>query len=155
MKTKSELRSEIEKLTAENERLRLLLADRVSEPSICASLDIVKRYSEKLAGFPQERFYVLLLDNKHRILDEILVTQGTLNQSLVHPREVFSEAVKQRAGSIVALHNHPSGDPMPSPQDNAITQRLKECGELIGIKLLDHIIIAGDAHYSYVDSDKL
>jgi len=148
---KSELIERNQKLEKEVARLNILLADKVTEPRLTQSLDIVKRYTVMLAELKQERFYALLLYNKHTIIKEIMVTQGTLNQSLVHPREVFADAVKDRAAAIVCLHNHPAGDPKPSQQDISITNRLKECGELLGIKVLDHIIIAGGSYFSFVD----
>jgi len=96
----------------------------------------------ELRGLERERFCVLLLDGKHRLLRELLVSEGTLNSSLVHPRDVFGPAVREGAGALIVVHNHPSGDPEPSAEDLAITQRLREAGELLGIPLVDHVVVA-------------
>ncbi len=96
----------------------------------------------------KEYFFAIHLDGKNRIccVDEVSV--GSLNQSLVHPREVFKTALLSSAASLILVHNHPTGDPTPSSEDIAITRRLKEAGEIIGVKLLDHIII-GDGYLSF------
>lgn len=90
----------------------------------------------------QESFFVLLLDGKHRLLATRLVSLGTLTASLVHPREVFRPALHAAAGALLVAHNHPSGDPEPSPEDLEVTRRLVEVGRLVGIPLLDHVIVA-------------
>jgi DNA repair protein RadC len=79
------------------------------------------------------------------------VSEGSLNQSIVHPREVFNVAVRESAAAIILLHNHPTGDPTPSQEDLDVTHRLHEVGELMGIKVLDHIIIGEKAYYSFAD----
>ncbi len=94
---------------------------------------------------------VLLLDGKNRIIRRVQISQGSLNQSIVHPREVFNPAVKESAAAMILLHNHPTGDPNPSSEDIAITRRLKEAGELMGIKVLDHIIIGDEEYLSFVE----
>ena len=93
----------------------------------------------------------MILDNKHRFLSETTVTVGLLNRSLVHPREVFVEAIEQRAAAIICIHNHPSGDSNPSEEDKRITRRLHESGELLGIPLLDQIIISKEDFTSFAD----
>ncbi|KAF0221149.1 MAG: DNA repair protein [Geobacteraceae bacterium] len=97
----------------------------------------------------KEYFLAIHLDGKNRIccVDEVSV--GSLNQSVVHPREVFKTALLSSAAAIILLHNHPTGDPTPSREDIEITKRLREAGELIGVKVLDHIII-GDSYLSFV-----
>jgi DNA repair protein RadC len=97
-------------------------------------------------NLPVEHFGVVLLDTKHRVLRTALVSAGTLDASVVHPREVFREAVAARAAAIVLFHNHPSGDPEPSPDDVEITKRLSAAGVLMGIDVLDHVILA-DARF--------
>lgn len=96
----------------------------------------------------KEHFITLHMDGKNRIVCFDRVSVGSLNQSIVHPREVFKTACLSSAAAIVLLHNHPTGDPAPSQEDIAITRRLKEAGELLGIKVLDHIII-GDSFLSF------
>ncbi len=99
----------------------------------------------------KEYFLTLLLDGKNRIIRRVQVSEGSLNQSIVHPREVFIPAVKESAAAIILLHNHPTGDPAPSSEDIAITRRLKEAGEIMGIKVLDHIIIGDGEYLSFVE----
>ncbi len=96
-----------------------------------------------LSGKKKEHFVVILLDSRHRVLRASSVSIGTLDMSVVHPRETFREAITEGAAAIIVAHNHPSGDPDPSPEDVALTRRLMEAGQLIGIPVLDHLIIAG------------
>lgn len=103
----------------------------------------------KMETYQKEVFICLHLDSKNNIISEDVVSIGTLNRSLVHPREVFKKAIKNGAALILVVHNHPSGDPMPSQEDKQVTKRLKEVGELMGIPLLDHIIIARDRRFSF------
>ena len=103
----------------------------------------------------QENFWVLLLNNKHRLLRRIRVTRGIANKSLVHPREVFREAIRENACAVVLAHNHPSGDPEPSLEDIRITNRLVDAGKIIGIQVLDHIILGSERHYSFADDGML
>lgn len=102
----------------------------------------------------KEYFFAIHLDGKNRIccIDEVSI--GSLNQSVVHPREVFKTALLSSAAAIIVLHNHPTGDPTPSREDIEITSRLKEVGEIIGVKLLDHVII-GDSYISFVSQGLL
>ena len=103
----------------------------------------------------QEHLVVLSLDGANRLIAKRLVTIGTLNASLVHPREVYSDPLKDRAASIIVVHNHPSGTLEPSNADMQVTQRLKDAGKLLGINLLDHIIITKTGYYSFKDHDTL
>ena len=99
----------------------------------------------------KEYFLALLLDGKNRIIRRVQVSEGSLNQSIVHPREVFVPAVKETAAAIIFVHNHPTGDPAPSSEDIAITRRLREAGDIMGIKVLDHIIIGDGEYVSFVE----
>lgn len=90
----------------------------------------------------QEQFHIVTLDTQHGPINHHLITVGTLDSSLVHPREVFRPAIRDAASAILLVHNHPSGDPRPSREDRAVTNKLREVGELIGIRVLDHIIVA-------------
>lgn len=103
----------------------------------------------------KEYFLVLLLDGKNRIIRRVQISEGSLNQSIVHPREVFIAAVKESAAAVILVHNHPTGDPAPSGEDRAVTKRLKESGEILGIKVLDHIIIGDGEYISFVESGLL
>jgi DNA repair protein RadC len=97
----------------------------------------------------KEYFLALLLDGKNRIIREVRISEGSLNQSIVHPREVFSPAVRESAAAVILVHNHPTGDPAPSREDIEITRRLREAGDLVGIKVLDHIIIGDGTFLSF------
>lgn len=99
----------------------------------------------------KEHFITLHIDGKNRIMCKETVSIGSLNQSIVHPREVFKTALLSNAAAILLLHNHPTGDPSPSNEDRSITRRLIECGQLIGIQVLDHIIIGADGFISFVE----
>ena len=98
----------------------------------------------------KEHFIALHLDGKNRIVCCDMVSTGSLNQSIVHPRELFKTALLSSAAAVILLHNHPTGDPTPSTEDIEITRRLREAGDLIGIRVLDHIII-GDSYYSFAE----
>ncbi|HWO74732.1 MAG TPA: DNA repair protein RadC, partial [Bacillus sp. (in: firmicutes)] len=115
--------------------------------------DYVIRCSEDAYGYfeflrheQQEQFVVAFLDTKNKVIGRKVIFVGTLNSSVVHPREIYSEALKRSAASIIVSHQHPSGDPCPSREDIDVTKRLKEVGEVIGIILLDHIVV-GDGRY--------
>jgi DNA repair protein RadC len=92
----------------------------------------------------QEQFHVVTLDTKHKPIQNHCITVGTLDASLVHPREVFRPAIRDAASAVLLVHNHPSGDPTPSREDHRVTQQLTEAGKLIGIEVLDHIVVARD-----------
>ena len=109
----------------------------------------VYRLAFDLRRSHRERFIALYLDARHRILLRRTVSVGTLTASLVHPREVFAPALRCRAAALVAVHNHPSGDPEPSPEDIALTDRLREAGRIIGIELLDHVVVGRDGYVSF------
>lgn len=102
-----------------------------------------------LSGRQEEHFAVLALDARRRILAAELVSQGTLTQAMAHPREVFRSAIKLGAAAVVVGHNHPSGDPEPSPDDRLLTRRLREAAELLAVPLLDHLIVGEPGHFSF------
>lgn len=99
----------------------------------------------------KEHFITLHLDGKNRIICFDRVSVGSLNQSIVHPREVFKGAILSSAAALILIHNHPSGDPSPSAEDRAITRRLVEVGDLVGIRILDHIIVGSGEYLSFVE----
>jgi DNA repair protein RadC len=99
----------------------------------------------------KEHFLALLLDGRNRIIRRVQISEGSLNQSIVHPREVFNPAVRESAAAVILVHNHPSGDPAPSAEDIAITRRLREAGEIMGIRVLDHIIVGDGDFTSFVE----
>ena len=110
------------------------------------SATVAELYMERMRHLETEHVYLLLCDNKNHIMKEILISKGTVNASVISPREIFIEALRFHAVHIVLIHNHPSGDPTPSSADIAITQTILEASQLIQIPLLDHIII-GDNKY--------
>lgn len=109
-----------------------------------AAAFLLPRYASR----PVETFGVLALDIRHRLRREAVISVGTLTSSLVHPREVFREAIAARAASILVFHNHPSGDPEPSAEDRALTRRLRSAGEVMGIDLVDHVILGAGRYVS-------
>jgi DNA repair protein RadC len=110
--------------------------------SIRGPADVFRHFHPHLRHVTQERFLVILLDGRHRVLRQELVSQGTLTASLVHPREVFRPALRESAAALVLVHNHPSGDPTPSREDREITERLMRAGEILGVPVLDHVVVA-------------
>jgi len=102
-------------------------------------------------GLDREQFLVCCLDAKNISIGVNIVSIGSLNLSIVHPREVFKPAILLNACAILAVHNHPSGDPTPSAEDRTLTTRLREAGDLLGIRLLDHLILGDDRLYSFAD----
>jgi len=129
----------------------------VNEPDIAEYASHHYTSSAQVADFlyflkPEckEYFITLHLDGKNRILCLDMVSQGSLNQSLVHPREVFKTAMLSSAAAMILVHNHPSGDPTPSGEDKELTHRLIEGAEILGIRVLDHIII-GDSYFSFAE----
>lgn len=121
----------------------------VEKKSIKSALEVFHYFHPLLKDAVQEQFHLLLLDTKNKILKEELISLGTLSASLIHPREVFKSAIRGSAHAVIIVHNHPSGDPAPSHEDEAITQKLVEAGELLGIKVLDHVIIGKDKYWSW------
>ena len=114
-----------------------------------SGVDVFDRYRYLLADSPVEVFLAVLLDVKHRVLRDVRVSVGTLNGSLIHPREVFAAAVAERAAAVVLVHNHPSGDVSPSPEDRRVTRRLRSAGGIVGIPVLDHVIIGNCSFFSF------
>ena len=114
--------------------------------------DIYKYYMESLRYEQKEIFKVVLLNTKNEIITDVDVSVGTLNSSLVHPREVFKEAIKRSSNKMILIHNHPSGSVEPSKEDKNITDRLLKCGEIIGIEVIDHIIIGDGLYYSFKEN---
>lgn len=113
--------------------------------------DVFDYCSPKLSGVTKELFMILHLDTRNKIIKDEIVSVGTLNSSLIHPREVFKSAIKESANAIILVHNHPSGDAEPSEEDKKITEVLFEAGDLLSIKVLDHVIIGKDSWYSFKD----
>lgn len=115
--------------------------------------DVHEHFGPLLAGEKKERFYAVLLDSKNRVMTNLRISEGSLGASLVHPREAFRPAIREAAAAVIFLHNHPSGDPAPSTEDRQVTGRLRAAGDLLGIPMLDHVIVAADGYYSFADGE--
>ncbi len=120
---------------------RVESASRAPRPSLRAPSLVHELLAPEVRGLERETFHALLLDGKHRLQGVSRVSEGTLTCSLVHPREVFSPALRERAAALIVAHNHPSGDPEPSAEDVSVTRRLIEVGRLVGIPLVDHVVL--------------
>ncbi len=120
---------------------RMVRLEYQNRYSIRSPEDCARYMMEEMRFLQQEHFVCLYLNTKNQVIHRQTIFIGSLNSSIVHPREVFKEAFRRAAASIICLHNHPSGDPAPSREDIEVTKRLVECGRIIGIEVLDHIII--------------
>ena len=117
--------------------------------------EVWRYYAPRMEGLTVEEFHVAVLDAQHRLERDVLVSRGILNSSLVHPREVFREAIAERAASLVLVHNHPSGDPTPSADDRAVTQQLVAAGRLLDIPIQDHVVIGRGKYLSFAEAGLL
>lgn len=120
-----------------------------------SSAEVVEQLMPGYRDLNRELFTVALLDSAHRIIRTKLLTAGTLNAALVHPREVFREAVVEAAAGVILVHNHPSGDPAPSEEDSKLTRQMVRAGEALGIPVVDHVIIGDGRHFSFADAGRL
>ena len=134
-------------------RVSLVRENRAAAPSmpITTSVTAAALLAPCFKGIDREQFVICGLDAKHRIIGLNIVSVGSLTVSIVHPREVFKPLILMNACAALCAHNHPSGDPDPSPEDRTLTARLRQAGELLGITLLDHIILGEDRAYSFAD----
>lgn len=130
---------------------RVLSTPLTTGTKIGSSQSVFQHYYPLLRDLRREVFKVILLDAKHAIIRDLTVSEGSLTSSLVHPREVFNEAVRESAAAVIFLHNHPSGDPQPSAEDRTLTRRLQEAGNILGIQVLDHVIIGDGRYVSFAD----
>lgn len=110
---------------------------------------------EEMRYYKKEYFKIMLLNTKNQVISLEDVSVGSLNSSIVHPREIFNPAVKKSAASVILVHNHPSGDPSPSREDLEVTKRLVEAGKIMGIKILDHIVIGENSYFSFKEKGLL
>lgn len=116
---------------------------------------LAEKYMPLLETAKQEEFRVINLDTANRIVSESVITRGSLNASIVHPREVYRKAISESAAGIIVMHNHPSGNVNPSAEDRKVTAELAKAGKIVGIELIDHIIIAGKNYYSFADHGEI
>jgi DNA repair protein RadC len=130
---------------------RLFAEGRGDAPVLRTPNDSARHLLPRYSARPVETFGLLALDVRHRLKREVVISVGSLTASLVHPREVFQEAIVSRAAGLVFFHNHPSGDPEPSSDDIALTRRLASAGALLGIEVLDHLILGAGRFVSLKD----
>jgi DNA repair protein RadC len=119
------------------------------------SKELYYRYRARFFSVNKEHFFSFHLNSKNQLIREVLVSIGSLSTSVVHPREVFAPAVRDSTAAIIFMHNHPSGDPAPSREDRECTQRLVHAGQILGIRVLDHIVLGHDDYYSFADAGLL
>ena len=134
---------------------RVVLADFQEKKQVENPEDIVNMLMPKMRYLHKEEFRAVFLDTRNRILDVVTISVGSLDTSIVHPREVFREAVRRSSASVIFVHNHPSGDPVPSEEDIAVTKRLMQAGELLGVQVLDHIVIGDNVFVSFKNKNIL
>ena len=135
---------------------RMCMSDSVKDSHKITNASLVYQYySDMLKDKKQELFCCLYLDQSKKIIDSKKLFQGTLNQSLVHPREIFKEAYLLSASSIICVHNHPSGNSLPSREDIELTQKLCTVGSFCGIPIIDHVIIGQNEYYSFLENNQL
>lgn len=134
---------------------RLALEPHAAAPRVRTPEDVVRLVGPRLRDLTVEEFRLLALDSQGRVRREVLITRGLLNSSLVHPREVFRAAIAEAAAGVILVHNHPSGDPTPSPEDQAVTRQLVAAGELLDLPVHDHVIVAGDRFTSFATAGLL
>ena len=134
---------------------RTMMLNGLREKPFEGGADVFRFLAPRLQFTRVEEFWALYLDAKGRLLHESRISQGTLTSSLVHPREVFAPALLHRAASVVVAHNHPSGDPEPSREDVATTNRLRKSGKLLGIELVDHIVVGLGRYYSFLETGNI
>lgn len=131
---------------------RALVSPLSQGVKLITSQHVFNHFSPLLRHLKKEVFKIILLDQKNNVIRDVNISEGSLTATVVHPREVFNPAIRDSAASVIFLHNHPSGDPIPSQEDREMTQRLVAAGELMGIQVLDHLVIGDNAYFSFADS---
>lgn len=134
---------------------RAVEEEREDRERIRSAADVYSLMHLPMRDLPHEEFHVLLLNTQNEVLRQLQVTRGTLDASLVHPREVFRAAISESAASVILIHNHPSGDPTPSVEDRAVTSQLRKAGRIVGIEVLDHVVIGERRYVSFAESGML
>ncbi len=134
---------------------RLAAETREDGAPLRSPREVYATYAPRLEDLPVEEFHVAVLDAQHRLERDVTVTRGILNSSLVHPREVFREAIAERAAAIILVHNHPSGDPTPSADDRMVTEQLVAAGRLLDIPVHDHVIVGRGRYVSFAEAGLL
>lgn len=132
---------------------RLVAGQRVRRQRFRSSREVACHFRPFLMNIQKEVFLAVLLNGRNELIREVTVSVGCLTSSIVHPREVFAPAVRESAAAVLFVHNHPSGDPSPSAEDRKLTERLVEAGRILGIKVLDHVIVAAGGYASLFEPD--
>jgi len=130
---------------------RIQSQGETTKKSFKRSSDVANHYLPLVRDLRKEVFKILLLNRANRLIKEVTISEGTLDASIVHPRDVFREALLEPAAGVILIHNHPSGNPAPSEEDLRLTKQLVEAGRLLGIRVYDHIIMAGESYRSLAD----
>lgn len=134
---------------------RTLVRGVAERPQLRSPREMAAYLLPQYGGGPVEQFGLVMLDTKHRIIRIKIVSRGSLDTTVVHPREVFREAASASAAAIILFHNHPSGDPTPSPDDLLLTTRMISAGAIMGIDVVDHLILADQQYFSLVEAGRL
>ena len=134
---------------------RTLVRDRTDRPQLATPRQLAAYLLPQYGAAAVEQFGLVLLDTKYRLIRITMISIGSVDTTIVHPREVFREATSARASAIVLFHNHPSGDPTPSSEDLVLTTRMVNAGDIMGIEVLDHLILADQRYYSLIESGKM
>lgn len=138
------------KLELLGEILKRNVSASAKKKSLVGSPEVISDlYMQEMRSYEVEHFDVLILNTKNEIIKKTNISKGTLNASIAHPREIFKEAIRNNANSVILIHNHPSGDPRPSPEDIRITERIIQAGVIIGIRVLDHIVFGDNKYISF------
>jgi DNA repair protein RadC len=142
-------------------RAAIELANRVKPKALNvgqrmqSSTAVVAYFQAKFAGLEKEQFHVVLLSPTKIVIDIEMISEGSLTETVVHPREVFRPAIVKRAHTIILIHNHPSGEARPSAADHALTRQLVQAGQTVGIRVIDHIIVGGENFYSMAEHNEI
>ena len=134
---------------------RMVLEAREEGDPLRSPREVYAAFAPRLQDLPVEEFHVAILDAQHRLERDVTITRGILNYSLVHPREVFREAIAERAAAVILVHNHPSGDPTPSADDRLVTEQLVAAGRLLDIPVHDHLIVGRGRYVSFAEAGLL
>ncbi|MFY9270215.1 MAG: DNA repair protein RadC [Candidatus Manganitrophaceae bacterium] len=134
---------------------RSLIPPMTQKIQIGSSQDVFRHFSPGFRHLKKEVFKTVLLDQKNRVIRDLVVSEGSLTLTVVHPREVFNPAIRDSAASVVFLHNHPSGDFTASREDRELTKRLVAAGDLIGVRVLDHLIVGENGYFSFADAGEI
>ena len=124
---------------------------RMEDGRISSPGDVYRRFELKLRDLRQEEFHILLLNTQNAVISDVMITRGILDASVIHPREVFAPALAEAAAAVILVHNHPSGDPTPSPADREVTRQLVNAGRVLGVPVRDHVVVGNGRYSSFLD----